>query len=504
MRGDCTSRRTVFYNKDIFPNAKVVQNQKSPFVFFNDFSKGISIDLSYAEKYIDVESMKGSLKTYFIGQFERTIMEQSEADLLIVDNYADMNFELYESLENRGKLWVHKAYVRDFDVFNRDFKYLGRRDFEDSLRDFNEFSAIVRSKYGNLPIICLNQQVEIYPKLNDRKKYYDFGFEASKLIDGLHCGKILTEIDLELADVGSCGPGLTLHYQGSTYRKMIADIPILSVQDLPIMVDKEIIDEKESKLGEKIKEYDVLEISLKKDDEEAPYKRDDIFELFRNYFIIPDGDIYEPRFEPAIINISDAVKFSEWSKKVKKIVGDNGFRNAKKAESKGYFVEPFDRRTFIPDIYVINTSMPMRSGRIMGSQYTRTVEELGGYPTKNYDLKLPLNPRHWLMNFGVFLSVPGWSQGEVVTNKRLVGYIVVRRYGDLIFYPQVLGHGDHLQNGIMALLHFQIINFFGNNYSEYSVDAKYLMYTAMNTSPGLATWKRRVGFVGAKVLLRNY
>ena len=510
MRGDCTSRRALFYNKDLFPaEAKIIQNQKAPFVLFNEYVKGIGSPKDLVLPHVDIERMPPMLQSYFLGQFERSVLEQDSAALLVMDSYADMNFELYEPKSGGGKFWVHRGYVRDMAEFNKMFKYLGRRSLADSVADAVEFIANVRKRYGNIPVIFLNQQVEFYPKLHERMGYYDLGRLVADVVEGCEYGGNLAKDELDLADIGSCGPGLTLHYTGPTYRKMLDRIGFLGAPQTPAeQVDASgvpsptAVGNASTSPEEELPPYS---ISLLPSEGPAPYDRNDIFQKFRNYFIISDADVYEPKFLPAVIELDQAREFETWVKVTKKAVGDNAFRNERKAIQRGYEVHQFDHRTFVPDIHAINHSMPVRSGREMKSAYTKTIEELGGYPKQFHEPRLPARHEYWSMSFGSFVSVPGYTQGDVVTDRRLVGYISVRRVGDLILYPQLLGHGDHLNDGIMVQIHFHVLRWLTSPDCAHSRGAKILMYTAANTAnEGLRTWKKRAGFKPRRVSLSSY
>lgn len=512
IRGDCTSRRALFYNKDLFPaDVNVVQNQKSPFVLFNDHVKGITSSKDLVLQYVDVARMPPILQSYFLGQFDRSLFEQDSASLLLMDSYADMNFELYEPKVGGGKFWIHRGYVHDMAEFNKIFKYLGRRCLEDSVLDAVEFIANVRKRYGLIPVIFLNQQVEFYSKLHERMEYYDLGQLVAQAVAGCEFGGSLSKEELDLADIGSCGPGQTLHYTGLTYRKMLDRIAVLRCASLlsgppatsgsvPSQATSQVVNGQKSE-----EEPPPYPISLLSSHGAVPYDRNDMFQKFRHYFIISDADVYEPKYLPAVIELDEARDYDNWVKATKKSVGDNAFRNERKAEQQGYEVHLFDRSTFIPDIHAINHSMPVRSGQAMKSAYLKTIEELGGYPTQFREPRLPANHEYWGMLFGAFVPMPGYRQGEVVTNRRLVGYISVRRIGELILYPQLLGHGEHLKYGIMAQVHFHILRWLISPNCAHSYGAKILMYTAVNTvNEGLRTWKKRAGFKPRKVNLTNY
>ncbi|MFQ1063836.1 hypothetical protein [Bordetella trematum] len=522
MRGDCTSRRSVFFNQDLFPNSTVIQNEKSPIVLFLDHAKGIDVDKDSLLSFVDLDRMPPTQKRFFLGQFERTVLTQEKADLLVMDSYADMNFELWEANDRPGKFWVNRSYMKDMASFVKKYHSVGKRSFQQSVEDAVAFIALIRARYGNIPVMFLNQQVEVYPKLHNRLEFYDLGSSVAKLVDNCEFGGVLQREQLELADIGSSGPGLTLHYSGSTYRKMLDKISFLKKfavistgsgeasegnEGKPTRpVSVEVQGSTRKKLPPVVDSNpNPLEISFLVEGHEPKYKKEQIFSGFYKYFIIPSDDNYEPRVIPAVIELSDARDFPAWVKATKKAVGDNAFRSEKKALQRGYFAEMFDRSTFISDIYDINTSMPIRNGVPMRDNYRKTVEEMGGYPSVARPPKIGSNEFYWTTMFGAFKEEKGHSQGELITDKRLCGYITVRRIGDMIFYPQLLGHGANLEDGIMAMIHFHIMKWIVDPDNKYTAGVKAIMYTNADVpNEGLRTWKKRAGFKPRRISLVLY
>ena len=81
----------------------------------------------------------------------------------------------------------------------------------------------------------------------------------------------------------------------------------------------------------------------------------------------------------------------------------------------------------------INRSLPVRQGRPMSDSYMR--EQVFG-PVGD-----PVCDRHRVSQYGVFDR-----------DGLLRAYTVVHRSGELALVSQILGHGDHLEDGIMFLL----------------------------------------------------
>ncbi len=204
---------------------------------------------------------------------------------------------------------------------------------------------------------------------------------------------------------------------------------------------------------------------------------------------------WDLRYVPMLIDIADYENYSQFESYIKKFSGGERLRMARRASAKGYVVKTFHWNLFIPDIHSINVSTNIRSGGEMRGSYLRTVEEMGG-PPKTY-----LNPPaavcrdYWQHCFGVFAPEPGYKQGEVVTNERLLAYFSPRRLGDFVIYSMLLGHDAHLGEGIMDLGHQHIMRWIIERKDPELQGLRYVMYGGMeNGTGGLFQWKRRSGF----------
>jgi hypothetical protein len=144
-------------------------------------------------------------------------------------------------------------------------------------------------------------------------------------------------------------------------------------------------------------------------------------------------------------------------------------RRVKKAVTLGYQCRMFARGEFTDDIYAIHTSMEKRQGRPMS----------GAYLERQVYSSLPEYPcgRHSVRTLGVFLETT------------LVAYLFWYIVGDFAHASQLLGHGDHLENGVMYLLFLTAIGeaqengatVFGYNLHKSGTD-------------GLRFFKERLGF----------
>ena len=93
---------------------------------------------------------------------------------------------------------------------------------------------------------------------------------------------------------------------------------------------------------------------------------------------------------------------------------------------------------------------------------------------------------HWSMWFGVFES-------SGAGDDNLVGYVNLKRIGDLGLYSTILGHADFMDNGIMPQLHLGIMHYLFHGEPS---GIRWLIYGAWDSGigKGLQLWKRKAGF----------
>lgn len=200
-----------------------------------------------------------------------------------------------------------------------------------------------------------------------------------------------------------------------------------------------------------------------------------------------------------VLDLEETGSADAYYRQARKVHKGNAVRDRKKAEREGLYVKRFAWKNYVPDIVDINASKEVRSGGQMSGAYRRGVEEMGGNPTVWHHLAEPGCGLHYSSHWGVFEELPGHRNGELRTDDRLVGYIRLKRHGDMGVYSSLLGHGDYLHFGIMYLLHFSLVE----HLLEGAVDGppiRLLMYGGANSgTEGLRMWKKRTLFMGAYV-----
>lgn len=144
----------------------------------------------------------------------------------------------------------------------------------------------------------------------------------------------------------------------------------------------------------------------------------------------------------------------------------NARRRVRRAVRLGYTVAVFDPDDRRAQLLAIHSSVPERQGRPMDPEY--------------------LDPRT------VFETGPHIEYLGVFRDDVLVGYSRLQYAGDLAAIMRIIGHGDHLGEGIMYILTAEIVRHVRSVHPR----ARYLYYdTFFGAAAGLRVFKTNVGFL---------
>ena len=145
-------------------------------------------------------------------------------------------------------------------------------------------------------------------------------------------------------------------------------------------------------------------------------------------------------------------------------------RKLRRAEREGYTFREINPADWTDDIYAVNTSLDTRQGRPMDASYRTR-------PSIDHDRAIGC-PRHREVWFGV------------VKDDHVVAYTHVYQVGEMCLFSRILGHGDHMESGIM----YQLVAGAIEVLTE-SAGLRYAMYERHTSgTPGLRFFKERMGF----------
>lgn len=126
------------------------------------------------------------------------------------------------------------------------------------------------------------------------------------------------------------------------------------------------------------------------------------------------------------------------------------------------------RDAYLQDIFNINTSKQIRQGKPLSDHYQEQPKPITGRKTCDH-------------HYGTFIGCFG-SDGH------LRAYITTNFCGDLAAASQIMGHGDHLHDGIMVNIWHEFVRL------SIERGIKVIVYSRWDDGfDGLKSWKRSVG-----------
>jgi GNAT superfamily N-acetyltransferase len=149
---------------------------------------------------------------------------------------------------------------------------------------------------------------------------------------------------------------------------------------------------------------------------------------------------------------------------------------ARKAKSRGYTIREIDRNDYVDDLIAIHDSKDLRQGKPLAPEF---------FKRKQYSV-MP-NYRYW---------------GVLDTAGRLVAYAWVAYYNEVALVSGLMGHADHLNNGIMYYLMLHIIEH-AAALKKQGHPLNYIMYdTFFGASSGMIMFKQKLAFQPYRVKWR--
>ncbi len=141
-------------------------------------------------------------------------------------------------------------------------------------------------------------------------------------------------------------------------------------------------------------------------------------------------------------------------------------RRVRRAGRQGYTVAPFDPGAHRAELLAIHTSLPERQGQPIADAYLDPDAEWATGPHMEY--------------LGVFAA-----------DGALVAYGHLWYAGEVVEMNRIMGHGDHLENGVMFLLMAGIVG----HLKDERPDIHYVFYDMFfGAAEGLREFKTHLGF----------
>ena len=217
IRGDCCSHYLVSFCQEFFTSQREVHHDAK-----SRSDMYLQKDIHPIELYKkDIDPLDSE---YYSSQFNRTVEQQEELDLIIFDTYADIALPTY-SIDGQV-LWVNPKLV-DYAKVALDSSDSSKKALRsERLPSVNEvFESQVNlftmfgEKFPRTPILYLPHPLTYAPsklKTTRSREINFLGERLKSLLSNIYIGSVLPH------EVISAG-GSDWHYAPSTYRKMLSN-----------------------------------------------------------------------------------------------------------------------------------------------------------------------------------------------------------------------------------------------------------------------------------------
>jgi len=136
---------------------------------------------------------------------------------------------------------------------------------------------------------------------------------------------------------------------------------------------------------------------------------------------------------------------------------NSAYREVKKSESKGFISRSFNYFNHIDDIVEIHRSKNQRGGKRISTFYNAPRSEFGPKLASVLPYEKRVCQFHNITFWGLFKPPETNTSSKHANTEKLIGYIRAFRINDLVWYNQIMGHGEFLKFGVMHKMHSDLL-----------------------------------------------
>lgn len=158
-----------------------------------------------------------------------------------------------------------------------------------------------------------------------------------------------------------------------------------------------------------------------------------------------------------------------------------------RAYRSGFYCRPFDRNLYRYELFEIDTSLRFRSGGPVPAAFLRRPPARAAGSDLRAEPVAPPCPHHWYADLGVFAP----ASGKGAIDDHLVGYLFIKRVGNVVRLTALMGHGEYLADGVVKLLFAEAMKWLLDRGNARVRGVRYLHYGAIEHGGlGLVRWKQ--------------
>lgn len=227
---------------------------------------------------------------------------------------------------------------------------------------------------------------------------------------------------------------------------------------------------------------------------------------------------------PSVLDLAEFVETEDFLRRVRRHSKGGILRQIRRAREQGVVSRRIFGGVYARQLHDIQTSKRFRSGPVFAAYLRRrppadfadgiTMADIAAYlgcsiPEVAQGITLPPPPppacaHHWNVDWGVFVPEEVRGDGGMRYPDRLVGYISLRRLGNVVRTTAIMGHGAYLAANVMKLLMCDVILWLIAAPEPWLRGVRYLHYGAIeHGNVSLVGWKRAFGFAPRRFAWRD-
>ena len=224
--GNCGVNFFLSFNKEHFTKKKLLKYidgmSRTDFLIDHlEYGSFVKDDLKQIFNF-NVLRGKSDYK-YILKQITRTSLKVKKPDIILLDNWGDMNFTAWKCKKTNRRIWIcnqekREDYLNNYKQFIEDFDKCGYLSYEQSIENYKKLIKHYRRNNPNCPVIFINIYTQLWKKDYHRNFYEKIPYDLQKIIPNFFIGYV----DKNKLKTHNGKPGL--HFTKENYQEMFNNL----------------------------------------------------------------------------------------------------------------------------------------------------------------------------------------------------------------------------------------------------------------------------------------
>lgn len=160
---------------------------------------------------------------YILKQISRVSLKVKKPDLILLDNWGDMNFTAWKCKKTKRKIWIsnqeyREDYLNNYKNFKNNFEQCGYLDYEESKKNYIKLIKYYRRNNKNAPVIFVNIYTHLWNKDYHRNFFEKLPYDLKKEVKNFY----IADIDKSKLETHNGKKGL--HFKEDNYKEMLQNV----------------------------------------------------------------------------------------------------------------------------------------------------------------------------------------------------------------------------------------------------------------------------------------